>query len=81
MKYDVVRTRNVQLQIDAFGRTPFSGNPAAVVFQQRDEVWMQSVAKENNLAETSFLSKTENMENSYHLRWYNIQIIYAIFNF
>ena len=43
-------------QVDAFARTPFSGNPAAVCPLER---WlpvetMQSIAGENNLSETAF---------------------------
>lgn len=57
-----------QLQVDAFttGRA-FSGNPAAVVFTQGDDVWMQNVAMENNLAETSFLDRMD--DSNYKLRW------------
>lgn len=58
-----------QLQVDAFTTdAPFSGNPAAVVFCHRDDKWMQNVATENNLAETSFLQKLAE-ENHYMLRW------------
>jgi PhzF family phenazine biosynthesis protein len=56
-------------QVDAFTDHIFGGNPAAVV--PLDE-WlpgelMQSIAVENNLAETAFLVKEE---ESYHIRWF-----------
>lgn len=59
-----------QLQIDAFSNGPFTGNPAAVVFEHRDDIWMQKIAEENNLAETSFLSSHEKSTNSFDLRWF-----------
>jgi predicted PhzF superfamily epimerase YddE/YHI9 len=55
-------------QIDAFTMTAFGGNPAAVVLVQKDDKWMQQVAMENNLAETSFLAKVS--DNRFKLRWY-----------
>eukprot|EP01034_Spumella_vulgaris_P029262 gene29262-36282_t len=59
-----------QIQVDAFAGRPFSGNPAAVVFEHRDVEWMQNVALENNYAETAFLSKVPYVDNEYHLRWF-----------
>lgn len=59
-----------QVQIDAFTSRAFGGNPAAVVFQQRDESWMQNVAMENNLAETAFISPIHGTKNSYNIRWF-----------
>lgn len=58
-----------QIQVDAFAVKPFSGNPAAVVFEHKEEEWMQGLANENNLAETAFLSKMTDAEFSYNLRW------------
>ncbi len=55
--------------MDAFATRAFGGNPAAVIFEHRDAEWMQNVAMENNLAETSFLSKIDGQENTYALRW------------
>jgi PhzF family phenazine biosynthesis protein len=45
------------IQVDAFTREPFSGNPAAVCVMDgpADEGWMQRVAAEMNLSETAFL--------------------------
>src|SRR5258706_5121231 len=48
-------------QVDAFTAVPFGGNPAAVCIlpEARDEVWMQHVAAEMNLAETAFLERRD----------------------
>ena len=56
-------------QIDAFAEAVFQGNPAAVVPLEHwppDDV-LQSVAQENNLAETAFFAR-EN--GGYRLRWF-----------
>lgn len=56
-------------QIDAFTRALFHGNPAAVCPLDAwlpDEV-MQSIAEENNLAETAFYVREE---GQYHIRWF-----------
>jgi PhzF family phenazine biosynthesis protein len=57
------------LQIDAFTRKPFGGNPAAVCFldAEREAEWMQLVAAEMNLSETAFLVENE---EGYGLRWF-----------
>jgi PhzF family phenazine biosynthesis protein len=60
-------------QVDAFTDKVFSGNPAAVVPLERwlpDEV-MQSIAVENNLAETAFFIP---LEQGYHIRWFTPDI-------
>jgi PhzF family phenazine biosynthesis protein len=56
-------------QVDAFTDTPFRGNPAAVCLLPgpADAGWMQSVAKEMNLSETSFLHR---VEGGFSLRWF-----------
>lgn len=56
-------------QIDAFTSRRFAGNPAAVIVlphYPNDEI-LQSIAAENNLAETAFLVLTD---GTYHLRWF-----------
>jgi len=56
-------------QIDAFASGPFKGNPAAVCVMESwlpDEI-MQSIAEENNLAETAF---TVFENGKYTLRWF-----------
>ncbi len=56
-------------QIDAFTDKSFEGNPAGVSFGDNlDEKEMQKIAKEMNLAETAFLSKSPNAD--YNLRWF-----------
>ena len=62
-------TRNTLHVIDAFTDRPFSGNPAAVCVLDApaDEAWMQLVAREMNLAETSFLHR---IEDGWSLRWF-----------
>jgi len=61
-------------QIDAFTDKLFSGNPAAVCpldHWLEDEI-LQSIAIENNLAETAFFVQLEN--NHFHLRWFTPEI-------
>jgi PhzF family phenazine biosynthesis protein len=56
-------------QVDAFAGRVFAGNPAAICPLEKwipDET-MQSIAMENNLAETAFFVKDG---NGYHLRWF-----------
>jgi PhzF family phenazine biosynthesis protein len=56
-------------QVDSFTDQPFRGNPAGVCFlaEPRDDAWMQSVAKEMNLAETAFLRPEA---EGHGLRWF-----------
>ncbi|ARK13412.1 PhzF family phenazine biosynthesis protein [Fibrella sp. ES10-3-2-2] len=59
-------------QLDAFTDQLFTGNPAAVVPLTDQNEWlpdaqMQSIAAENNLAETAFYIRTE---TGYHIRWF-----------
>jgi predicted PhzF superfamily epimerase YddE/YHI9 len=56
-------------QVDAFTGEPFRGNPAAVVplERERDESWMQAVAREMNLSETAFLHAAA---DGFRLRWF-----------
>ena len=61
-----------QWTIDAFAAQPFKGNPACVVepFDAwPDAAWMQSLAQENNQAETAFLLKTDDPAG-FGLRWF-----------
>jgi predicted PhzF superfamily epimerase YddE/YHI9 len=57
------------IQVDAFTAVPFRGNPAAVLVleEERDDAWMQDVAREMNLAETAFLRPGE---EAWGLRWF-----------
>ncbi len=61
-------------QIDAFASAVFRGNPAAVCPLEHwlsDDV-MQSIAAENNLAETAFF--VANDDGTYQLRWFTPEI-------
>lgn len=56
-------------QIDAFTNKPFHGNPAAVTFGDNlTSKEMQLIAREMNLSETAFLSKSEKAD--FNLRWF-----------
>ncbi|MEZ4702781.1 MAG: PhzF family phenazine biosynthesis protein [Rhodothermales bacterium] len=59
----------VLFQVDAFTRSPYSGNPAGVCILDRpaDARWMQDVAREMNLAETAYLLPEA---DGYRLRWF-----------
>jgi predicted PhzF superfamily epimerase YddE/YHI9 len=56
-------------QVDAFTGEAFRGNPAAVVILDTplEEALMQTIAAENNLSETAFVSRGE---VDYSLRWF-----------
>lgn len=57
------------VQVDAFTRTAFKGNPAAVFVLQESipDDRMQMIAAELNLSETAFVTKEG---NDYRLRWF-----------
>ncbi|GCF08483.1 PhzF family phenazine biosynthesis protein [Dictyobacter arantiisoli] len=59
--------------IDAFTSTPFAGNAAAVCMldQPREDLWLQQVAREMNLAATAFLIP---QDDGYHLRWFSAAV-------
>ena len=56
-------------QVDAFTDTLFSGNPAAVCILDSwiDDELMQSIANENNLAETAFVAP---IGQDFEIRWF-----------
>src|SRR5262245_13972256 len=56
-------------QLDAFTKRRFAGNPAAVMLLDAflEDAVLQSLAAENNLAETAFLVRDG---NDYRLRWF-----------
>jgi PhzF family phenazine biosynthesis protein len=64
-------------QVDSFTNKPFAGNPAAVCIlpQERDERWMQDVAREMNLSETAFLVRAR---DGYNLRWFTPAVEVAL---
>ena len=54
--------------VDAFTSKLFSGNPAAVIFSDlNDSDLMQKIAAENNLSETAFIRKKDDI---YFIRWF-----------
>ncbi|WP_193183620.1 PhzF family phenazine biosynthesis protein [Nisaea sediminum] len=59
-------------QIDAFTDKVFAGNPAAIcpLYSWLTDPTMQSIAAENNLAETAFFVPDETGEADFHLRWF-----------
>ena len=69
---DLVETMQFFI-IDAFTKTPFKGNPAAVcILEQRmDDDWMQAVAAEMGVSETAFVVQGD---NDFHLRWFTPQV-------
>ncbi len=56
-------------QIDAFTKTLFGGNPAAICHLPHwlDDKTLQNIAIENNLAETGYFVKRD---NRYEIRWF-----------
>jgi PhzF family phenazine biosynthesis protein len=56
-------------QVDAFSNRLFSGNPAAIIVTDDalPDALMQSIASENNLAETAFVFTTD---AGYAIRWF-----------
>ncbi|XP_039165560.1 uncharacterized isomerase BH0283 [Eucalyptus grandis] len=70
------------LVVDAFTDTAFKGNPAAVCIleEERDEEWLQAVAREFNFSETCYLTGASSSELAgsgkggpsprFRLRWF-----------
>jgi len=60
-------------QIDAFTAEPFRGNPAGVVYSEElSTEEMQFIAREFNVAETAFISKSS--EANFNLRWFTPKV-------
>ena len=67
-------------QVDAFTDTPFKGNPAAVCLleEEKDDKWLQDLAAEFNISETSYLVRINEEEETdgslkppkFGLRWF-----------
>jgi PhzF family phenazine biosynthesis protein len=59
--------------IDAFTDRPFAGNPAAICLLPawKDDIWLQSVAREMNLSETAFVVR---QQGHFDLRWYTPKV-------
>src|SRR4051794_8086290 len=56
-------------EVAAFARQPFAGNPAGVCLlnQRLPDALMQSIATQNNLAETAFVVP---QNGHYEIRWF-----------
>ena len=68
-------------QIDAFATASFSGNPAAVMplAEWLPDAQLQSIAEENNLAETAFLRPHDNPAIAeFELRWFTPAVEVAL---
>ena len=60
-------------QIDAFTEEPFRGNPAGVVFSNLlNKEEMQNIAREFNVSETAFISKSD--EADFNLQWFTPKV-------
>jgi PhzF family phenazine biosynthesis protein len=61
------------VQVDAFSREAFRGNPAAVcvLTEERRDTWMLAVAAEMNLSETAFLLRRD---DGWSLRWFTPKV-------
>lgn len=57
-----MKPKQLIYQVDAFTTKPFSGNPAGVCIldQEPEGAWMQNIAMEMNLSETSFVFPDRN---------------------
>ncbi|KAG2282435.1 hypothetical protein Bca52824_053655 [Brassica carinata] len=61
------------LVVDAFTDSAFKGNPAAVCFlnnEIRDDAWLQSLAAEFSISQSSFLTPITGFEARFGLRWF-----------
>lgn len=60
-------------QLDAFTRQRFAGNPAAVMPMEQfpADILMQTIAAENNLAETAFVVRDG---SDYRIRWFTPKV-------
>lgn len=67
-------------QIDAFADRPFTGNPAAVMPLDAwlDDVVLQAIAEENNLAETAFIVRDTSGVADWELRWFTPAVEIAL---
>jgi PhzF family phenazine biosynthesis protein len=65
--------RNIQIhQIDAFTRTPFTGNPAGVVVNADglDDTQMLAIARELNNADTAFIFSADGSDHDLRARFF-----------
>ncbi len=67
-------------QIDAFAERPFEGNQAGVMPLDAwlDDVTLQAIGNENNIAETAFYIPDASGEADYELRWFTPEVEVAL---
>ena len=60
-------------QVDAFTDRLFAGNPAGVCLLEAEvpDAWMQSMAAEMNLSETTFILPPQDLANTARVRIFN----------
>lgn len=78
---DVVSVTRIRFaQVDAFADRPFAGNPAAVMPMDvfLEDVLLQAIAEENNLAETAFYIPDSSGAADYELRWFTPTVEVAL---
>ena len=58
--------------VDSFTKTPFTGNPAAVLVldEMPSDEWLGAVARETNLSDTGFVVRGEVPDADFRLRWF-----------
>jgi len=58
--------------VDSFTKTPFTGNPAAVLVldEMPSDEWLAAVARETNLSDTGFVIRGEVPGADFRLRWF-----------
>jgi PhzF family phenazine biosynthesis protein len=70
-------TRKIQVhQIDAFTRTPFTGNPAGVVLNadSLDDAEMLAIARELNNADTAFILSPDNGDHEVRAKFFTPRV-------
>ena len=70
METNLLKMKKIKIyQVDAFSRELFKGNPAAVCLLDHwpDDALMQSIAAENNLSETAFITGSG---DQFAIRWF-----------
>jgi PhzF family phenazine biosynthesis protein len=70
-------TRKIQIhQVDAFTRTPFTGNPAGVVLNaySLDDAEMLAIARELNNADTAFILSPDNGDHEVRAKFFTPRV-------
>ena len=70
-------TRKIQVhQVDAFTRTPFTGNPAGVVLNadSLDDAQMLAIARELNNADTAFILSPDGSDHDVRAKFFTPRV-------